>query len=320
MNILLIYGKYPKFPLLYGKCFEKSLRKKYNVKTFDLIQSPYYIRRGPIGVSFTLGKFNLYIPFTGFYFKKKAISILSVIKKCKRQPDLIIEIESGGYHHLEGYKYVDIPKVCWVIDSHVISKLKFQKEIISDFNYTFVAQKDYIPLFKKIVDNVFWLPLAADPEINKKYDTPKIFDIGFVGSKNPKMYPDRIKILNKLSEKHDVLSVWGIWGENISKIYGISRIGFNKSLSGDLNMRVFEVMSCGSMLLTDKIGNGITDLFKDKKHLVVYSTEEELYELIQYYLENEDEREKIAKEGQIEVLKNHTYDNRVEYMLDKIKL
>ena len=157
-----------------------------------------------------------------------------------------------------------------------------------------------------------WNEKAIDDDY-KKYG----FKIDFI---DPRKYLKRMRTLNKLAKKYSVLSVDNIWGENISKIYNISKIGFNKSLSGDLNMRVFEVMSCGTMLLTDRIENGITDIFEDKKHLVMYENEEELYELIEYYLINEDEREEIAKKGQSEVHKNHKYDNRVQYMLNKIKL
>lgn len=318
MNILLLY---PKVSWTTGQYFEKNLRKKHHVETFDLFQSPpYYIHIGTPRLSFAYGKFSFTTPYVYIPFKKRTISILSVLKKFKRRPNLIIEIDGAGYHHLEGYKDIDIPKVFWAIDSHISSKLKFQKRIAQDFDYIFVAQKDYIPLFKKITDNVYWLPLAADPEIHKKCDLSKIFDIGFVGQKNPKLHKDRGKILNKLSKKYNLLAVEGVWGENMSKIYSISKIGFNKSLSGDLNMRVFEVMSSGTMLLTDKIGNGISDLFRNGEHLIMYNTENELNELIQYYLGNEDEREKIAKEGQKEVHKKHTYDKRIQYMLKKLKL
>lgn len=321
MNILLLYQKEVLWTA--GRYFEKSLRKKHNVDTFDIFHEQYYLHYFNIAMQrgfVNLGKFNFNIPSINGTFKKKTTNILSVIEKCKRQPDLIIEIDGGGYCHLEGYKDIDIPKVYWAINSHDSYKFKIKKIIIHDFDYKFIAQKEFVPLFKEIVDNVFWLPLAADPDIHKRYNVPQIFDVGFVGSSDPRKYLNRMKILNKLSKRYSVLSVEGIWGKNMSKIYNISKIGFNMSLAGDLNMRVFEVMSCGTMLLTDRIENGITDLFKDKKHFVMYKDEEELNELIQYYLINGDEREKIAKEGQKEVHENHTYDNRVQYMLDKIKV
>jgi spore maturation protein CgeB len=82
-------------------------------------------------------------------------------------------------------------------------------------------------------------------------------------------------------------------------------------------MRVFEAMSCGRLLLTDR-ANGILDIFSDKKHLIVYN-ENNLEELILYYLDNSEEREKIAKSGYNEVVEKHTYEKRLEKIL-KISL
>ncbi|MBI4680865.1 MAG: glycosyltransferase family 1 protein, partial [Nitrospirae bacterium] len=61
--------------------------------------------------------------------------------------------------------------------------------------------------------------------------------------------------------------------------------------------------------------SGLEDLFRDRQHLVIYDNEKQLLELIHYYLENEDEREKIALAGYKEALNKHTYDNRVEEII-----
>jgi len=318
MNILLLYPK--EVPWTIGRYLERSLRKKQYVEVFDLLQEQSYLHYYNIAMQrrfYNIGKIKFNIPSVKGTFSRRTTNILSIMKKCRKQPDLIIEIDGGGYHHLEGFKNVDIPKIYWAINSHESYKLKFQKKIAPDFNYIFVAQKDYVSSFKNIKEKVYWLPMAADHEIHKTYNYPKVFDIGFVGSKKPKKYADRIKVLNRLSKRYNVLFIEGIWGKNMSKIYNISKIGFNKSLSGDLTPRVFEIMSIGTMLLTEA-GSGINKLFKDKEHLVIYKSEDELDELIDYYLKNEEERENIAKKGQREVHKYHTYDNRVQYMFEKI--
>jgi len=90
-----------------------------------------------------------------------------------------------------------------------------------------------------------------------------------------------------------------------------SRIVLNKSLFGDLNQRVFEAMSCGRMLLTDQIGNGLGDLFESGSHLVTYDDLDSLQDGVEHYLGNQGERKSIALAGQREVLRKHTYENRV---------
>ncbi len=327
MNILLLY---PKTPWTTAQYCEKSLRKKHHVEVFDLSPMP---------------NLNTILETRAFWREVKGIEIPKILKQCKKEPNIIIEIDGAGSHHLKGYREVMIPKAYWAIDSHI--KLNFQKRIAQDFDYVFIAQKDYIESFKEVADNVYWLPLAADPDIHKKFDINKpFFDIGYVGKiispterlterlidsivdpllnlipghKKVRLgIKERARLISILSRKYNVLAVNNVWGENLAKVYSLSKIGFNKSIAGDLNMRVFEVMSCGTMLLTNKIENGMSSLFNDRKHLVVYSTEEELVELVQYYLENEEERETIARQGQKKVHDKHTYDHRMDEMLKKL--
>lgn len=40
---------------------------------------------------------------------------------------------------------------------------------------------------------------------------------------------------------------------------------------------------------------------------------------IEYYLSHDVERKKMAEKGKVLVLKNHTFDNRVESILDCLK-
>jgi len=313
LNILLIYPKHPWATAYY---LEKALRKKHHVETFDLFQTREYFHLATRKRSLAFGKFTFNIPALSFTRKRKTTNILSIIKeKCKNRPDVIIEIDGIGLLHLEGYKNIDIPTVYYAIDSHV--KLEFQKYIASDFDYVFVAQKDYLEDFRKVTKNVFWLPLAANPEIWSYAQVPKYFDIGFVGSTDPRrggQIYKRAELLTMLRQRYSVIAAT-CNPKDAAKVYNLCKIGFNRSMKGDLNMRVFEVMSCGTMLLTDRISNGLLDLFEDRKHLVTYKNEEELDELVRYYLENDDERERIALKGREEVHAKHTYDKRVEYML-----
>src|SRR5205814_10560386 len=99
-----------------------------------------------------------------------------------------------------------------------------------------------------------------------------------------------------------------------------SRVVLNLSISSDVNMRVFEALACGSLLVTDDLaGHGLERLFTAGQHLVVYEDFEELLEKVNYYLEHEDERERIAATGMREVVANHTYSLRMDVLLDHIK-
>ncbi|MCA1595979.1 MAG: glycosyltransferase, partial [Chloroflexi bacterium] len=99
--------------------------------------------------------------------------------------------------------------------------------------------------------------------------------------------------------------------------YSQARLAFNRSLAGDLNMRVFEALCSGTMLLTDE-ADGLIDLFEDGKHLVIYRSPADLLEKAYYYVEHEEEREAIAAAGRAEALAKHTYRRRMERVLERV--
>lgn len=85
----------------------------------------------------------------------------------------------------------------------------------------------------------------------------------------------------------------------------------DEQLSDMHTTNVYEAMGCGILTITH---NKIPSI----KHLVTYNTKEECKELIDYYLKNDKERERVAKLQYEEVIKNHTYLNRMEVLLNEI--
>jgi len=83
-------------------------------------------------------------------------------------------------------------------------------------------------------------------------------------------------------------------------------------------MRLFEALSCGRLILTDQINNGLEELFVNKKHFVIYNGYEDLAGQARYYLEHPEERNAIAQKGQEEVWKKHTYLHRARHLIETI--
>jgi len=84
------------------------------------------------------------------------------------------------------------------------------------------------------------------------------------------------------------------------------------------NMRMFEATGMGALLITDEKKN-LPELFKVGKEVVTYKDSADLTEKIKYYLQHEDERQKIAKAGQKRTLTDHTYLKRMEELARIIK-
>ena len=102
----------------------------------------------------------------------------------------------------------------------------------------------------------------------------------------------------------------------MSKIYGQSKIVTNVSINNDINMRYYEAMAAGSLLLTNKIKNsGAEILFEENVDYVSYKNEKDAIKKINYYLNNSEKRKKIARAGQKKVLNYHTYKQRLKNII-----
>ncbi|MCB8818451.1 CgeB family protein [Desulfosporosinus shakirovi] len=78
-----------------------------------------------------------------------------------------------------------------------------------------------------------------------------------------------------------------------------------------MSMRTFEALGCRAFFLTHWTP-AIESYFKNHVHLVWSRHPDETLELVRFYLGREDLREKIARQGQEEVYRNHTYQHRIQ--------
>lgn len=233
-----------------------------------------------------------------------------------RQPaDAFLYVDPDGILP-HGLEEADIPLFCYLIDVH--RNLRLRKQIARLFDCVFVAQKDYIHKFGAD-RHVEWLPLACDPEIHTDQSVERVFDIGFVGRVSDPPHP-RGELLKRIRERQYTTNEIRYYEyTEISDIYSRSRIVINYPVNGDLNMRVFEAMSSGALLVTKAIDNGQDDLFENGEHLILFDTIDEAMEQVAYYLSHEEERKKIALAGQRLVRKSHTYVHRLQQTLTVVE-
>jgi len=135
-------------------------------------------------------------------------------------------------------------------------------------------------------------------------------DIDFWGYGFKKLSADSI-IRNKHHGK--------VWGIDMYNILYNAKISINRHIDAAENfannMRLYESTGVGTMLITDMKDN-LNELFEIGKEIETYSSKEELLEKINYYLNHEDERKKIAEAGQKRTLKDHTYEIRMKELMD----
>ena len=170
-----------------------------------------------------------------------------------------------------------------------------------------------LPFYKKFNKNSFWLPLAADPDIHYISCIPKTIPVGFVGSMNN----NRINMIKYLLDSGIPVQLFYTkenYCDTVNTI--IINLNIGITLSG-VQQRVFEILAMGGFLMSNRLQGG-TEIFKDREHLVYFDSFQHLVELINHYYNHPEERDKIAMTGRNEVLKNHTYINRVQTIINDI--
>ncbi|HCI54504.1 MAG TPA: hypothetical protein DFI01_01105, partial [Bacteroidales bacterium] len=110
-----------------------------------------------------------------------------------------------------------------------------------------------------------------------------------------------------------------VFGKEMLQVLRDSKITLNVhgEIAGNFagNMRLFEATGVGSCLLTDNKAN-MNELFRSGKEVVTYDNIDDCIEKAKWLLENDTEREKIAKAGQKRTLETHTTEARCRLIID----
>src|ERR1700679_1858045 len=228
--------------------------------------------------------------------------------------DLYLNIDDGLRYHLPP----DLrPRAWWAIDTHL--DFAWARQKAQGFDLVFAAQRDGADQLRCAgVASAAWLPLACDLEIHGKHDVAKQYDVAFVGHVFP---GPRAELLNLIRRKYPSSFIGQCYFEEMARTYSAARAVFNRSIKNDVNMRVFEALASGSLLVTNELSeNGQGELFRDGVHLATYREAEDLLDKLVFYLGREGLREKIAVAGRAEVLEKHTYRHRMERVLQEVEL
>jgi GT2 family glycosyltransferase/tetratricopeptide (TPR) repeat protein/2-polyprenyl-3-methyl-5-hydroxy-6-metoxy-1,4-benzoquinol methylase len=223
--------------------------------------------------------------------------------------DLYLNIDDGLRYRLPP----DLrPSAWWAIDTHLDPDWCLEKA--GDFDVVFAAQREGAARLRDAgIATADWLPLACDPDIHRRHEVATEYDVAFVGNLFPGPRED---LLERIRRRFPRTFIGRAYFEEMARVYSAARTAFNRSIKNDVNMRVFEALACGSLLLTNDLGdNGQDELFRDGTHLATYRDADELLDKLAYYLAHEAVRERIAAAGRAEALAGHTYAHRMERML-----
>jgi len=203
-------------------------------------------------------------------------------------------------------------------------------------DYWFVTDKlmaDWLNEYTKVKG--FYLPAGVyEPECEM---FPKLTnrEVVFVGSKgyHPE-WPYRPQLLNWLEDTYgnrfehysgEQEAICLKRGWELNQLYADTKVVVGDSLCLNFDYpyywsdRVYETLGRGGFLIMPYI-KGLDDTFEDGKHMVFYEFGDfdDLKKKIDFYLENDDAREYIRKQGHELVKNHHTYTNRWQTILDEV--
>ena len=207
------------------------------------------------------------------------------------------------------------------------------------FEATMEAQKDLqgINIIDRMLTPEILMELEKYFKLEKTEDSLSdlalIFSVTTLGFKIAQK--QRRSILIELSKRHNV-SIYSnsdtkdllrvnyrggvdYWTE-MPKVFRGSKINLNMTIpniKSGIPLRCYDVMGAGGFLLTNFQAE-IPMFFENEHDLVMYYSEDDLADKVDFYLKHDDIRNEIAKNGYEKVKAEHGYEARISKMLEMI--
>lgn len=280
-----------------------------------------------------------------------------ILARALKYPDMFLWVHTHGRHTqgmqevIQSIKAAGIPMVGYHLDLWfgIEREKDLETDPYWDVDYFFTVD-ELMADFLNSRDDMpkgFFLPAGvfedeaylAEPDLRFQHD------VVFTGSR---MYhsewPYREKLISWLQKTYGPrFAHYGtggkavVRGHALNTLYASSKVIIGDTLCKDfsypyyLSDRVFEVAGRGGFIIHPYV-QGLEHLFKSQKRegltaddseaeIITYSYDdfEYLKYLIDYYLQNDSEREAIRIRGHKRALADHTYTDRLTYILETIK-
>jgi hypothetical protein len=245
-----------------------------------------------------------------------------ILCHCPEKPDCVFHFESVFPLLPEGLVRSEIPTVCFQVDTYTYTKRRIRWSSL--FDHVAVFHPGYEKRFRQGGHpGAFLLPHAVRRELFDRPELPREFEVGWVGTTQGGVYRKRRKWIPKLANRfrmNDWKRTYSL--HEVAQVYRRSRLVVNigrDDFPQDANLRVFEVLASGALLITS-LPSELTDMgFEEDVHFVGYQHESEVLGLVQRFLRDEPARSRIADAGRDKVLQAHTYHHRASQILRRLE-
>lgn len=229
----------------------------------------------------------------------------------------------GGMYHRNSYDDIK-DKLPEYLRGYFDAAMLAQMEIYGDSIFDKVLTVDILEKLCEFID------FRQDERAFS--DIALVFSSTFLGFKLANI--ERVQILNKLA-KHFSTDLYTddpdkeLIGVNLKgavnymtdmpKVFNCSRININpvmRNIRTGIPLRAWDIVGAGGFLMTS-FQLEYMDYFENGVDYVYYDSHDDLLRKTEYYLNHEDERAQIARNGHEKAVKFHSYERRMEFILDK---
>ena len=253
-------------------------------------------------------------------------------------PDIVLIIKGDTIVEETVLEMNRSKKVLWMLDGIYYNPQSIK--LVDKMDAVFLFEKSDEESVKNINKNTYYLPSAYDDQIFKKLQLTKDIDILFIGT----LHASRIKLLEKIHQEfpHLVMKVFYeryrfyksplkylkslkdkifinrfVSPAEANVLYNRSKVCLNmhheQSVYG-INPRFFEILGANSLQFVDQ-KPFIVDYFSGYS-IKTYKNEAGLFQMIREQFSKNEQQEDHSLYDMVN--KNHTYRNRIEYIMNKI--
>ena len=253
------------------------------------------------------------------FFSQRAVRDLAGVPEF-----LLVKADATGRNFPRNLAAFKCPKVLLVGDTHhmqapIRKLIEYAKSESFDriiFDHTRHHARWF---FEAGLENLHWIPALDFTFQKREISARPSRKLTFVGQAG-RFHPYRCRVLENLKRAGLPLEVMQTSPSGAADVYADSLMTLNIALNGDLNLRVFEALSAGGFLLTDRLteSSGLEMLFTAGEDLEVWSSFDDLVDKIRYYLANPAEAFRIRRAGQKKLLELHSPEVKIQEFWDLV--
>jgi hypothetical protein len=274
--------------------------------------------------------YDAFAPYSPIYFDLDLLRpnvslfrLLELAKGYSAPPDVFIHLNDapGIPRNIPGSP---IPTACMDIDSFWWTESRIRWSLL--FDHAFVWHKSYVPRYQAAGHpSVHAMPHAVDALVYKDCSpqSDRRLDVGWVGQLGQGQHVRRRRIIGGLASRFRMNELAKEYSkQETADVYRQSKIVVNVSrdeFPPEANMRCYEAMGAGALLITEMPSELTEWGFREGEHFIGWRSESEIPGLVDRYIHNENQRVKIARAGRDLTMSGFTFQHCRDRMISVLQ-